>query len=163
MAVVDISGLTYFMPIFGFLFVFLIVYAILRTTKILGDENWINLIVGFIIAAIFSVVASAQELVKTITPWFAILAVCLFFILLIIGLSGKKVGDIMNNNFVWVIVVILIIGFLVSAVKVFPAFFGDSWNTIRDFSTNNGRIAGTIILVVIGALVAWVISPASKK
>jgi hypothetical protein len=50
--VVDISGIYNFMPIFSFLFVFVVVYAILAKTKVLGDQK-VNLLVGFIMAIIF--------------------------------------------------------------------------------------------------------------
>lgn len=161
--VVDISGLSYFMPIFGFLFVFVVVYAILTSTKILGDSKWINLLTSFILASIFSVVSSAQEYLQNVTPWFVILMISLFFILLIIGLSQKKIGDVIGTKFVWIIVIVLIIGFLVSAIKIFPLFFGNSWTSIESFMTNDSRTAGAILLLVIGAVVAWVIASGKAK
>ena len=42
--VLDISGIFLFMPLFSFLFVFIIVYSVLMKTKILG-EGWTNLFV----------------------------------------------------------------------------------------------------------------------
>ena len=156
--VADLSGLSYFMPIFGFLFVFVIVYALLLKTKILGDNMWINLIISFIIAIIFSVVSSTQEYVQTITPWFAVLVIALFFILVIIGLSPHKLGEIMKPGFVWVFIILLILVFLVSAIKVFPSSFGNAWNSLVGFITNEARIAGAIILLIIAAIAAWVIT-----
>lgn len=154
----DLSGLSYFMPIFGFLFVFVIVYALLVKTKILGENMWINLIVSFIIAIIFATMASAQEYVQTVTPWFVILVIALFFMLVIIGLSPHKLGDIMKPGFVWVFIIVLILVFLISAVKVFPFTFGKIWYNVAGFVTTEARIAGAIILLIIAALAAWVIT-----
>jgi hypothetical protein len=54
--VADISGLTWFMPIFGFMFVFLIVYAILKKSAILGDNEFITIFTSFVIATMFETV-----------------------------------------------------------------------------------------------------------
>jgi len=78
--VLDISGLNYFMPVYGFLFVFLIVFAVLAKTKILGENKFINLIVSIIIGVIFLTMSSVQDYVQMITPWFAVLIICLFLL-----------------------------------------------------------------------------------
>ena len=166
--VLDVSGLYFFMPIFSFLFVFLIVYAILKLTQVLGDLAWINLLVSFIVAVIFMNFSSADIYVQTIVPWFAILLVCVFLVLLVAGLSTKDLAGIMTNKFAWVVVFILIIIFLIAAIQVFnPVFHPNDMivsggegemgvvQQIRDiFSTNVG---GTILLLVIVGIVAWVI------
>lgn len=151
---IDISGISYFMPIFGFLFVFVIVYALLAKTKILGESQFVNLLIGFIIAIVFSTVGSAQEYVKTVTPWFVVLVVVLFFILIIIGLSQQKIENIMKPGFVWVFIVALILVFLFAATKVFAPV----WWDVKEFISNEGRIVGGILLLIIAALAAWVIT-----
>tara|TARA_Y100000310_G_C20475226_1_gene712067 strand:- start:332 stop:799 length:468 start_codon:yes stop_codon:yes gene_type:complete len=152
--VVDISGLEFFMPIFGFLFVFVIVYALLVKTKILGESQFINLLISFIIAVIFATVSSVQDYVQLVTPWFVVLVIALFFILIIVGLSQNKITDIIGKKFVWAFIVGLILVFLISATKVFaPVWWG-----VQDFITNEGRIVGAVLLLIIGGLVAWVIA-----
>ena len=95
----DISGLAYFMPIFGFLFIFVIVFALLDKTKILGGVKWIDVLISFIVAIIFATMTSVREYVEQVTPWFVVLVVALFFILVIVGgvitaviLASKKGG-----------------------------------------------------------------------
>ena len=68
---IDISGIYFFMPVFSFLFVFLIVYAILARTKILGDSGFVNLLVSFIISIIFMSFSSVWNLSKESTTYFA--------------------------------------------------------------------------------------------
>lgn len=155
--VVDISGLSYFMPIYGFLFVFVLIYAILQKTKILGDNKFISLIISFILATIFATVSSMQAYVSLVTPWFIILIVALFFILLIVGFSLKKVEGIISPGFIWVFVAVLILVFLISAIKVF-APFNSVWGNILHFINSYTLLTGTIIFIVITGLVAWVIS-----
>lgn len=151
---IDISGLNYFMPLFGFLFVFVIVLALLIKTKILGDNKFINILVGFIIAIIFATMTSVRGYVQAVTPWFAVLVIALFFILVIVGLSQQKIEDFVKPWFVWVFVIVLILIFLISAIKVFPFTFSD----ITDFITTEARIVGAVILLIVAALAAWVIA-----
>lgn len=151
---IDISGLEFFMPIFGFVFVFVIVLALLQKTKILGGSKWIDSIISFIVAFIFSIVSPAQEYVEAVTPAFVILVIILFFILIIIGLSQNKLADIMKPWFVWVFIAVLILVFLVSATKVFAPV----WWDVREFITNEGRLVGGILLLIIAGIIAWVIT-----
>lgn len=150
---IDISGLSYFMPIFGFLFVFAIVMALLIKTKILGDNKFINVLISFIVAIIFSTMTSAQKYVQAVTPWFVVLIVALFFILLLIGLSQRKIEEIMKPGFVWVFIVALILIFLIAAIKVFSF-----WQPIKEFITNEAKIVGGVLLLIIAALAAWVMT-----
>ncbi len=155
---VDISGLSYFMPIFGFLFVFVIVYALLKKTELLGGSGFVNLLVSFIIAIIFATMSSAQEYVKTVTPWFAVLMIALFFVLIIVGLSQQKISDVVGKEFALGFVAILILIFVIAAIKVFPYVFGNAWSEITEFVTLQSRIAGGIILLVIAGITAAVLS-----
>jgi len=156
--VVDVTGLSYFMPIIGFVFVFVIVYALLSKTKLLGESNVINLIIAAIVAIIFITMASAQHYVETVTPWFVILVIALFFMLIIVGMSQQKIGDVIKPGFVKVFIALLILVFLFSAIKVFPSTMGNAWDDITKFVTNESRIAGAIILIIIGGLTAWAVS-----
>ena len=70
----------------------------------------------------------------------------------------KKLEDIMKPSFVWVFIVLLILVFLISAIKVFPAAFGSAWNDIIGFVTYKERIAGAIILLIIAGITAWIIT-----
>ncbi len=142
------------MPVFGFLFVFVIVYALLAKTALLGGGKFVNVLVSFIIAIIFATIGSMQEYVRTVTPWFVVLVIVMFFILIIIGMSQQKIGDIVGKKFVWVFIVALILIFLVAATKVFSPI----WFEVRQFITHEGRIVGGIILLVIAVIVAWVIT-----
>jgi len=70
---IDISGLYFFMPVFSFLFVFMIVWAVLAKTKLLGEAGFINFFVSFIMAIIFMSFSSLDLYVRTIIPWFVVL------------------------------------------------------------------------------------------
>lgn len=165
---IDISGIFIFMQIFSFLFVFLITYAVLLKTKVLGENNFINILVGFIMAIIFLSYTSLELYVQTLVPWFVVLLVCVFLVLLIGGFSSGKLENIMNKGFGWVVVVILIIIFLIAAIRVFnPVFHPDLIITSGEgtslmeqiFSgTEGGQVFGIIVLLITAIAVAFVLT-----
>lgn len=163
----DISGLFFFMPVFSFLFVAVIIYALLLKTKILGESQWINLLISFILAVVFMSFSSAELYIRTIVPWFVVLMVIVFLVLLIALFSTKAWDKIMTPAFAWVVVGVLIIIFLIAAIRVFnPVLHPDLGVTsgqgtsfieqIRDYM--GGGFAGSILLLIIAAIVAWVIT-----
>lgn len=168
---IDISGIFVFMPIFSFLFVFLITYSILFTTKILGDNNFINALIGFIMAIIFLSFASLDFYVRTIVPWFVVLIVCVFLVLMLFGFATNKLDWIRTKGFGFALVGILLLIFLIAAIRVFNPVFhpdlilttGEHTSLMRQiFNPGNDRTLGTVLLVVVAAAVAYVITKKGK-
>jgi sorbitol-specific phosphotransferase system component IIBC len=164
--VVDISGIFFFMPIITFLFVFLVVWSLLVKTKLLGESAWTNLFVGLIMATIFISFSSLDLYVRTIIPWFVVLFICVFLVLLLGGLATKDVGKFMGNWLGWVSVILLVIIFLISAIKVFnPVFHPDLIITSGEGISlmqqivygTSGAVFGTILLIIIAGIVSWVL------
>jgi hypothetical protein len=165
--VMDISGIFIFMPVFSFLFVFTVVFAVLAKTKVLG-EGRVNILVSFIMAIIFMNFSSLDLYVRTITPWFVVLLVCLFFVLVLIGFSTKSIDKMLTPGFAWVIVSILLIIFLIAAIRVFnPMFHPDLILTSGEGGPGivqqflyifDSRIGGSLLLLAIAAVVAWILS-----
>jgi len=147
------SGLSYFMPLFLWLLVFVIVLAVLMKTGLLGSQL-LNFIVAFIVASIFASLASTREYIKTVTPWLAVILVAMLFVLLIIGLSKQDISAIMKPWLVWIFIMALIFVFLLSAFNVFPNLL---WN-LRGFFINKSKIVGAFILLITGILVAWFVT-----
>ena len=167
---IDISGIEFFMPIFSFLFVLLIVFIILRFTKILGENKFLHFLIAFIMAVIFMSFSSMELYVKTIIPWFAVLLVVVFLVLLIAGFSTKGLDNIMTPTFAWIVISILIIIFLIAAVKVFnPVFHPDLIISSGDVGQegigsqlygffSSSKFAGSFLLIIISAIIAWVLT-----
>ena len=165
----DISPIFFFMPVFSFFFVSVVVYAILVSTKVLGDSKGINLFISFLMAVIFLSFASLEKYLITILPWFVILIVMVFLILLIAGFVGGKADWIMKPSFGWVIVAVLIIIFLIAAIKVFnPVFDPDLIITSGDDGSSGfsnfwdylfySRWSGSILLIILAGIVSWVLT-----
>lgn len=163
----DVSAFTYFAPILAFLIVFIIMFALLRATKILGEEKFIQLFAAFIIATVFVTASSVRQVVLDVIPWFALLLIALFFILALAGFIGKK--DMVGKPIGWVFIVLLIIVFLIAGVKVFsstlaPYLPGPSFGAGGDADLlgffgwlYSPRVAGAILLLGVAALVSWVL------
>ncbi len=165
---IDITGIYFFIPVFSFLFVFFIVYAILVKTKVLGESAWVNIFISFIMAIIFLSFSSLELYVQMIVPWFIVLVVCVFLVMLLGGFASGKMSDVISNKaFGWAVIILLIVIFLLAAVKVFnPIFHPDLGVTsgegtsmleqIRDAA--GGKFLGTFILIVVAAAVSWVLT-----
>lgn len=153
----DFSGLSTLIPIFGFLFIFTVIYALLAKTKILGENKFIHIFVSFCVAIIFVVSANAIEYVRVITPWFATFLVSLLFILIIVGLIRGKIEDFFKPWFVWVILVILIAIFVGSAVYVFADVINTYFSTQKQFFLQP-QIFGAVILIILAIITSWIIT-----
>ncbi len=162
---IDISGLSFFMPIFSFLLVFVIVYVLLARFKIVGESKFGNVLISFIMAIIFMSFSSLNLFVETIIPWFVVLLVVVFLVLLIGFFTSKDWAP--KSWFAWIIIIILIIIFLISAIRVFnPVFHPDLGLTsgqgtsileqLRGYM--DGGVLGSVFLVIIAGIVAWVLT-----
>jgi hypothetical protein len=168
---IDVSGLNFFMPIFSFLFVFIVVYALLEKTKILAGTKFIHFLISFIVAIVFISFSSIEFYVRQIIPWAVVLIVILLFVLLIAGFSTKSLDKIMTPAFAWVFIGILILVFLIAAIKVFnPVLHSSSgiveghggetiWLQIRDFF-GSSTVGGSILLIVVAVIISWIIAKA---
>ena len=164
---IDLSGLSFFMPILSFLFVFIVIYALLVKTKIIGDSQFVHLLISFIVAIIFISFSSLELFVRTIIPWFAVLFVALFLVLLLGFFSSKE--WIPKSWLGWVFIILLGLIFLISAIKVFNPVFhpdliitsganGESfWEQTAGFFTSS-KFAGSFLLVVSVIIVSWVLT-----
>lgn len=161
---IDLTGLSYFMPVLGFLLVFTIIFALLSKTKLLGENNFIHILLSLVIGVIFVISTSAVKYTETVTAWFAIFIVSLVFILLTIAFVHGNLEDFFKNNawVGWVILIVLILMFLVAAIRVFPVV--DAWfRSSLDWS-KRPQVFGAIILFVVAGLASWaVIGGIAKK
>ena len=150
----SISAIGYFMPIFAFLLVFIVVYALLKKTEILGGNEPVMLFVSFILAAFFIVEASLVEFVKFSSAWFGAGVVALFFLLIILAfLPGKEPLEFLTKNdwFSWVVLGLIVIFFIISSAYVFN--LAVNWGMVGDWFSSDWF--GMILLLIIAGVVSW--------
>ena len=73
--VLDIGLLQEFQIIFGWIFVFVLVYAVLELTKVLGENKGLNAIIGFTAATLFALSSQAVAIVTGMAPWVVVMVV----------------------------------------------------------------------------------------
>lgn len=149
----DISSIGEFLPILGFLLVFIVIFAVLAKTKILGDSKWVNLLVSFIISTIFISLTTAREFVLNITPWFAVFILLAAFILAVAGFGGK-VPEGLTKGIGILLVVGLIAVFLISAYMTFSGV--PIIEQIADW-LKTPKVYGAVVLLVLSAVVSWIL------
>ncbi len=157
--VVSLAWLSYFLPIIAFLFVFLIIYAVLQKTEILGNQ-FVNVFISFLIASFFILNVSLVDFVNVSTSWVAVGAVALFLIMLIVGMLGKDSLKVFSDTkwLAWVVIGILIVILLVSASYVFN--WAVNWDLLNEWVYADWF--GFVLLVIIGVVMAIVLSKKAK-
>jgi len=92
--ILDVGILSYFTPVFVFLLIFAIVFAILEKTRILGKNKGLNSLVAFVIAMLFILTPELIGVVKLSMPWFILLLVLIVFIVVLFLFVGVKAESI---------------------------------------------------------------------
>lgn len=156
--VLDLSGLDYLLPIWSFLLVFIISFAVLVSTKIVGENKFWLVFVAFVLATLFITAASARDYVESTAPWAIVVLMVAFFILLVTGFIGEPAKALKGSVGVGLVVVLLLV-FLFAALRM----FGDSLSpsTTRDpllLWLYSGPVAGIVILLAVCGLVGWVLT-----
>jgi hypothetical protein len=105
----DITGLQQFSTFFVFIFVWLLVYAILSYTKIIGDNIGINVIIGLILGLLVLFSPIATGLIEYVAPWFGVLFVFIIFATIALRLFGATNVESLGSLRIVTIVVILVI------------------------------------------------------
>ena len=158
MVTLDLTGIATFIPVFGFLLVFVVIYALLGKTRVLGENKFVHILVSFAISIVFLVSANAIEYVRIVTPWFAAFIVSLLFIILIVGLMKENVEDFFKGKgFAWFVIIVLIVIFVFSAIYVFADLINKYMAGPKAFLLQP-TVLGVIILVAITVLASWLLS-----
>jgi hypothetical protein len=148
------------MPIMAFLLVFLVTYALLAKTKILGGNSFLHIFVSFIMAIVFIVSPSATGFTILATPWIAVTLVMIFFVLVLFAFVHGNIEDVVKSPIVTIILVaVILIIFIVAAVNAFGPFFlqTEEKTGLIGFLISP-TILGGIILLIIAAIASWVLT-----
>ena len=120
--ILDVGILSHFIPIFIFLFVFVIFYAVLLKTHILGENKGLISLVSFVVALLFIITQSASEFIQLVTPWFVVLIIvvmCFLLIFMFLGIKPDAIaGAVSDEAVVWTIVIILLVLLGLALTKV---------------------------------------------
>jgi len=144
--------------ILPFLLIWIIVFAVLRKTKLLGDNQQIDSLVAFIMGFIFISVLQPKEIVSNLILFLTVALVVMFVGLLLWGfISGKEMkGDILSEKWAkWVAGIVVVVAVIIALVwaagidnSLIDLLFKQSWSDA--FWTN---MAFIVVIAVALALV----------
>lgn len=112
----DVGFLGFFSQIFTVLLVFVFVYALLQTTKILGGEKNIDSLLAIALAFITLLVPGVTKIISLSAPWFVLMFFLIFLIAMMSMFMGANVDSLksalVHEGLVyWVIVIGILIVF----------------------------------------------------
>lgn len=149
-----LTAFNYFLPIMAFLLVFVVVYALLKKTKVLGASDFITALISFILAAFFVVNTELVEFVSFSSSWFSVIVIAVFlgFVLLAFFPGGL---DFLKKGWVsWVVLILIIVFFIISSSFVFN--WAVNWGKVYDWFFTDWF--SFVLLLVIAAITAWILT-----
>jgi hypothetical protein len=136
-----------------FLLVFVLVFAVLQKTKVLGDgKKQIDSLIALGVGLILIAVPKARDFITNIMPWLAVGLVVILIYLLLYGFvssdkEGLKLEKWMKSAFA-----VLAIIFVVALVLVFSGF----WAKITSGVNSNTWMPAIIFVIIIGVAFALI-------
>ena len=164
----DTGLIGYVVPIFSFLLIYAVIYAILIKSKIFGENNVINSIIPLAVSVMFLLMPGAVDFVNFITPWFVVLVIVGFAVALLflfLGANQDTVSGWMKNPTVyWTALIFGMIIIVAGLTHTFGNFFGQpdtgggSIGSEVQFSIFNPKILATIFILIIATFAIKFIS-----
>lgn len=158
--VVSLAGISTIMPIISFLFVFILIYALLIKTNVLGDNKFTSLFISLIIASFFIVNVNLVDFTRMSVSWIVVFIVCVFMILLVLGFIGKDALKVFTDNktIAGVSVAIIVVIFLISSM--YTLNWTINWDLIQSWFDKDWF--GMVALIIVAAIVASVLTKVKK-
>ncbi len=157
--------------ILPFLLIFVIIFAILQKTRVLGEtKKNLNIVVALVVGLLvviphvtgrFPANSDPVNIINDALPQVSIVLVAIIFLLLMIGVFGQDLVFLGVTAPGWValfsfVVIIIIFG---GAAGWWSGYFGQ---TLENFFGTEG-IAVAIMLLVFGVIIAWVTSDSKER
>ncbi|HII14969.1 MAG TPA: hypothetical protein HA362_01540 [Nanoarchaeota archaeon] len=149
-SIMDIGILDYFVPVFVFLLIFGIIFALLEKVSIFGKNKGLNALIAFAIAFLFILTPDLLGIVKIMTPWFTILFVFVIMIVLLfmfVGVKESVITEAITDKGAWIIIVICVIILIYAMTQVYGS-------QIQNINTDgNLTESGTSVTSQIGKVI----------
>lgn len=177
----EIGLLQNFSLIFPAILVFVVIYAILQKTKLLGDKSIVNALIA--IAAGFLVMLSKDivHIISFMTPWFIVLAIAILLMLMIYKLMGATDENIAHylttdKTIQWTLFVLGLIIIIATIANVYgsrlipadsetAAIDGESTDIASNVQSAifNPKVLGMILIMLIAAFTIGIITMEGTK
>lgn len=142
----DTGLIAFLLPLFVFLFIFVVIYGLLSKTKLLGEKQTaLNFIASICIAAVAIFAGDLIKVLGAVTPWivFLILILLLIFGLYkFFGVEEKEIWATIGGQTVVYVIILLIL--LIGLAAVFEKEISPLTGSQEDSSGNltAGKVGG---------------------
>jgi peptidoglycan/LPS O-acetylase OafA/YrhL len=149
--------------ILPFLLVFVLVFAILQKTKILGEgKTQIDALIALAIGLISVAVPTTRDFIVNMMPWLAFALVVLLVFLLVYGFVATANDPSKGLNIPdWVKTTVLILGIIM--VVVLAIYVTGFWPTVKSWFSGDDVLSTVLLIIVIAVVVGMVAKPASES
>ncbi|MBI2100997.1 hypothetical protein HYT53_00105 [Candidatus Woesearchaeota archaeon] len=113
----DVTGLQYFSGIFVFIFVWLVAYATLLWTRVLGDNKFISALVGLLLGIFVLISPIATGVVADVAPFLAVIFLFIVLINVAIKMLGADIEAFPALKGIFIVFIILVI-FIAAGLKI---------------------------------------------
>lgn len=154
-----------------FMLIFVVIYAILMKTKILGEEKKnLNVVVAIVVALLvviphvtgrFPANADPVLIINEALPQVSIVLIAIVFLLVMIGVFGQDYVFLGVTAPGWITLVSLVVIILIFGGAA-GWWSGAVGSTLQDFFGTEG-IAVFIMLLTFGIIIAWVTSESKER
>ncbi len=140
-----------------FLFIFILLFAVLEKTKVFGDKKQLNALIAFVIGMIVIEFVFPKETIGNLILFLAVALVVVFVALLLWGfVSGAEKVEIGNKSLKWVIGIAVVISVIIAVLwamgvenTAIDLLFNQSWS--------NGFWTNVLFIVVVAVALALVL------
>ena len=163
----DVSWVAEGLPIYAFLLIFGIAYAIIAKVKIVGESKAINGFIALIFSIIFLSFSTVREYMVNVTVWFTVLLTAAFFFMLGIMFIIKDPAAVFKPlGIIFIILLALIM--IIAIFYTFPgtraylpgeneAGANDTLLNIKHFMLKDSFLSG-LLLVIVAAIAIFVVT-----
>lgn len=164
---IDVSWVANGLPIYAFLLVFGIAYAIIAKTKVVGDSKAINGFIALILSIIFLSFSTVREYMVNVTVGFTVLLTAVFFFMLGI-LFIIKDPEKMFKPLGIIFMILLALIMIIAVFYTFPgtqaylpgeseAGANETLLNIKHFILQDSFLSG-ILLIIVAAIAIFVVT-----
>ena len=154
----SLAALDYFLPILAFLVVFVVIYAILIKTGVLGENTFVALFISFVLSIFFVVEASLVDYVLFTSAWFMVIVFFIFLLFVILAFFPGKLEFLGKTWVSWVVFSVLIAFFIIASAYSFN--WAVNWSVVNDWLYTDWF--GLILLLTIAGVVSAVLTKKVK-
>ena len=125
----DTGLMEFLLPIFTLILVYVFIFALLQKSKFVSENTSTNAFVALAIAVLFAMAPGAMAFISIITPWFVVMVLIAFSLLLVFLFMGVKpdvIEGVAKNEAAvrWTIIIFGIFIFKSGLTAVFGPIFG---------------------------------------